>query len=272
MQEKLYTKAETQQTEKGLLAVATTAVEDRHGEVVSVEGWDMKNFKKNPVLLWAHDHAEIAVGMAKNLKLVDKGSKSARWVFEPVFHDLTPAAKALKALYNGYTDSEGNQIPPVLNSFSVGFRPTEMEGNTYTKQELLEISAVNVPANPEARVMAYKALKGVGTEEETMRELGAWIDKEKDISEVEELKSVVASQQEQIDELVKGLKHLNPHGRKSEVVTQRLALSKVVARAADKILEGKPSGDTDKLAKVIKRATEKLIVDQKEELKTHGKN
>jgi hypothetical protein len=81
-----------------------------------------------------------------------------------------------------------------------------------------------------------------------------------------------AQMQAQIDELVKGLKHLNPQGRKSEVVTQRLALSKVVARAADKLLEDKPKAKQANLAKVIKRASEKLIVDHKQELKLNGKN
>src|SRR3990167_1765589 len=135
MEEKLFVKAEIERTDKGMEAVASTAVEDRHGEVVSIEGWDIRNFKKNPVLLWAHNHEEPAIGYAKNLK--------RDMTFEPVFHDKTPLAAAIKALYEGDED-----MPPVLNSFSVGFKANEMDGNKYTSQELLEISAVNVPANP----------------------------------------------------------------------------------------------------------------------------
>jgi len=44
------------------MAVASTAALDRHGESVSVDGWNIDNFKKNPVLLWAHDHSVPAVG------------------------------------------------------------------------------------------------------------------------------------------------------------------------------------------------------------------
>jgi HK97 family phage prohead protease len=263
MNDKLFTKAEIERTDKGLVAVATTAVEDRHGEVVTIEGWDTKNFKKNPILLWAHDHTEPAIGVAKNLRL-DGAGKKAKMVFEPVFHDLTDKAKALKSMVE-----EG-----IINSFSVGFRPLEMEGNTYTKQELLEISLVNVPANPDARMMAYKSLKAEGFDDAVIKEVGAWVEAEEKVvdHELEALKDIISQQQEKIDELVKGLKHLNPQGRMSEVVTQRLALSKVVARAADKLLEDKPKAKQANLAKVIKRASEKLIVDHKQELKLNGKN
>jgi len=266
MNEKRYIEAGIEHTDKGLLAVATSAVQDRHGEVVSVEGWDMKNFKKNPVLLWAHDHTIPAIGVAKNIK-VDGVGKKARVLFEPVFHDLTDQAKALKQMVED----------KIINSFSVGFRPLEMEGDTYTKQELLEISLVNVPANPEARMLAYKSLKGAGFDDKVIsdvvgEQISKFVDGEAESSEIEELKATVAKQQETIDSLVKGLQHLNPQGRKDTVVTQRLALNKVIVRAADKLLEEKPKGKSALYAKIVKRTAEKLIVDQKQELKSDGKN
>src|SRR3990167_7563446 len=44
---------------KTKVAVASTSVVDRHGESINQEGWDLKSFKANPVMLWAHDHREI---------------------------------------------------------------------------------------------------------------------------------------------------------------------------------------------------------------------
>lgn len=279
--DKLIVKAEVERTDKGMLAIASTAVEDRHGEVIDQKGWDLKNFKKNPVLQWAHDHTIPAIGIARNIKIAD-----GKLVFTPVFHDLTPEAKALKAMYEGTDEYE-----PILNSFSVGFRALEMDGNTYTKSELLEISAVNVPANPEARILAVKSLEAQGFEEETIKNvIGVEkldiittddVNDEEDENEEKQvvskadfdaLVSQLEDMNEKYEDVVKGLQHLNPQGRKSEVVTQRLALSKVIARAGDKILEKKPQGDTAKLVKVIKRASEKLIVDHKQELKSNGKN
>lgn len=266
MEDKLYTKAEIEETEKGLLAVASTAVVDRHGEIVSVDGWNLKNFKKNPILLWGHDHYEPAIGTAKNIRVEGVGKK-ARLLFEPVFHDFTETSKALKRMVE----------EKIINSFSVGFRPLEVDGNKYTSQELLEISLVNVPANPDARMLAYKSLKQDGFKEEVIKEVtGIEDDKDKLIAQLiadnEETKEALKELQKSSEDLVKGLKHLNPEGRKNAVVTQRLALSKVIARAADKLLEDKPKGKEATFAKVIKKAGEQLIVDHKQELKSNGKN
>lgn len=156
------------------IAIASTDVVDRHGERINQEGWDLKNFKKNPVMLWAHDHKEIAVGVCKNIQIQRSGG-SPRLVFTPEFHDKTDKAKALKALFE-----EG-----WLNSFSVGFIPKEFDGkeNMYTKQELLEISAVNVPANPDARMLAYKALEDKGFKKSVAKELlGEVTDKEREVA------------------------------------------------------------------------------------------
>ncbi len=265
--DKLHLKAEIERTDKGMSAIASTSVEDRHGEVVQQDGWDIKNYKKNPVLQWAHDHTIPAIGMAKNVRVIGEGKK-AMLTFEPVFHDITPEAKALKQLVEG-TD----EYPPMLNSFSVGFRPLEVDGNTYIKSELLEISLVNVPANADARIQAHKSLEKSGFSEDVIKSVGVWVEEESDKYQgaIDELKLQNEALQRQVDELVKGVKHLNPSVRKDDVVTSRLSLNKVIARATDKILEERPAGTQASLLKVIKRANERLIVDQKQEL-YNGKN
>lgn len=159
---------------KEKIAVASTDVLDRHGERINQEGWDLKNFKKNPVLLWGHDHNEIAVGNARNIHIERAGGKP-RLVFTPDFHEKTEKARALKSLFD-----EG-----WLNSFSVGFIPKDFDGkeNTYLKQELLEISAVNVPANAEATMLAYKSLRGKGFEKSIVKELTGVEEKPQDNDE-----------------------------------------------------------------------------------------
>lgn len=149
---------------KEKVAVASTDILDRHGERINQEGWDLKNFKKNPVMLWGHDHNEIAVGNARNIH-IERASGTPRLVFTPDFHEKTEKARALKALFE-----EG-----WLNSFSVGFIPKEFDGkeNTYLKQELLEISAVNVPANAEATMLAFKHLVDKGFKKSVAKEVTA---------------------------------------------------------------------------------------------------
>lgn len=246
--------ASVEQTEKGMRAVASTSTLDRQGESIDQNGWNLKNFKKNPVLLWAHNHDEPPIGTAKNIKVEGEGKK-ARLTFEPVFHEITERAKAVKQLF-----AEG-----IMNSFSVGFIPVEAEGNTFTKAELLEISAVGVPANPEARTMAYKSLAGAGFGEDTIKEVGV-DDNDIRLAKVEAELAVV---REQVNLTVKGLQSLNPSGRSKAVVEQRLALSKVIARASDQML-GQKSGDTA-LLKVVKRSAENLIADHKQEI-SNGQN
>lgn len=246
--------AQVEKTAKGFRAVASTAAIDRQGESIDQGGWDLKNFKKNPILLWAHDHTEPPIGTAKNIKVEGDGKK-ARLTFEPIFHDITDKAKAIKQLFE-----EG-----IMNSFSVGFMPVEAEGNTFTKSELLEISAVGVPANPEARTMAYKSLTLKGFEDSVIKGVGV---EEQDIrlAKVETELDLVKGQ---LSTVVKGLKSLNPQGRTKAVAEQRLALSKVIARATDQMLAQKP--DNAALLKVVKRSAENLITDHKREI-TNGTN
>lgn len=153
------------------IAVASTDVQDRQGERIDQNGWDLKNFKGNNVMLWAHDHTKISVGNARNIHIERKSGKP-QLVFTPDFHEATPEAKALKVLYD-----EGR-----MNSFSVGFIPKDFDAgtSTYLKQELLEISAVNVPANPEATMSARKSLITAGIEKSVVDKMAPVEEDKKD--------------------------------------------------------------------------------------------
>lgn len=250
---KQYTKAIIEKATDGddFIAIASTAVEDRHGESVSVEGWDIKAFKKNPVLLWAHDHYEPAVGKATKVWIEGSGKKAALMI-KGQFHEYTDRARAVKQMVQ-----DG-----IISTMSVGFKPIDMDGNTFTKQELLEVSFVNVPANPQAMISAIKSLRDNGFEDTTIEELGipvGIIDKVSKLEdEVEELKTVV-----------KVHTSINP----KQQTEKRLSQLKVVVKATDKLLEAdkkREKVDKRNLVKVIKKATESIIVAEKESL--NGKN
>jgi len=141
--EKLYTRAEVSQEDKGLF-VASSAVEDRQGEIIDQEGWKLDNFKKNPVLQWAHNPSEPTIGKAEKIGYKTINGKK-KLVFRPKFHKKSDMSKLISDLVEeGY-----------INATSVGFRPLEQDDNTFTKSELLEISFVNVPANQDALGLAY---------------------------------------------------------------------------------------------------------------------
>lgn len=232
-------------------AVASTATVDRHGEIVSVEGWNLKNYKKNPVLLWGHDHSIPAIGTATKIWIEGTGKKS-KLMFTGKMQQATDFGKALTQLV---TDG-------VLKTFSVGFLPTEMEGNKYTEQELLEISLVNVPANPDAMMQAVKSLKTAGFEDDTIKELGLNTEVVDKILNLE--KNV-----EELNDKVKALSTAAP-STPSKVVRTRQSVVKAIAKASDQMLAGEKRGQSKQerveLAKIIKRGAEILSKSQKEEL------
>ena len=125
--------------------VLSTDDVDRHGDVVSADGWRLGAYLRNPVLLWAHDYRHPAIGRAASV-WTEPHRLLARIEFAP-----TGFAQEVAALY-----SQGFQW-----GVSVGFRPIRWEerrdprtgallGLRYLEQELLEVSAVPVPANRNA--------------------------------------------------------------------------------------------------------------------------
>lgn len=257
-----YTKAEiSEKKEDSFTAVASTASEDRQGEVVKVEGWQLKNYKTNPILLFMHDHTK-PIGKATRV-WVEKATGSPRLMFRGLISTATDVGRAAKQLME-----EG-----ILNSFSVGFRPLEMDGNVISKSELYEISLVSVPANPDARLVATKSLQDAGFDEDVIDELVGVEEEEADVV-IEELKTELANAQEtaklaleKAELAVKGLQHLDPLRSNHEVVNDRLRHSKIIAKAADELLgKGTSHRRSVSMVKVIKRSSEMLIRSHKADL------
>lgn len=124
--------------------IGSTEHVDRDNEVLKIDGWDIKNYKKNPVVLPAHMYWEPAIGRAK--VRIDEKNLVFRIEFPP--SGINPVADVYKGLYKG----------GFMKASSVGFIGQEWKWGekedeprrTFLKQELLEISLVSVPANPNA--------------------------------------------------------------------------------------------------------------------------
>lgn len=264
---KYYTKAQIKlKADDSFTAVASSEVEDRQGEVVRQAGWNLKNYKDNPILLWMHEH-DKPIGKAERVWL-DKTGKSPVLKFKGMISTATEYGRAAKQLIE-----EG-----ILKTFSVGFRPLEMEGSEITKAELFEISLVSVPANPEARLLAAKSLEKSGIDESIIKHV-VWEDGTDDEDEddqpneveilkeqMAELQEAVKNATEQAEVAVKGLRHLAPHRSKQEIVSKRLQSAKLLARVSDKLIVESKNPKTVDRAKLIKRTSEKLISDFKGDL------
>ncbi len=120
--------------------VGSSGIIDRHGESINPSGWELNNYLKNPVVLYGHDYRSLPIG--KTIKVyVENGQLK----FDIQFADTAFASQVFQLMKDKF-----------LSAFSVGFIPLEMDNSgqyTYAKQELLELSVVPVPANPDA--LAY---------------------------------------------------------------------------------------------------------------------
>ena len=132
------------QQQRMTFAISTEDV-DRHGDVIVTAGWRLESYSQNPVFLWAHDYARPVIGRAVQV-WKGAGELLAEMEWAP-----TEFAREVASLYRG-----GYQ-----RGVSVGFKPLRYEqrrdektgaflGIRFLEQELLEVSAVPVPANRSA--------------------------------------------------------------------------------------------------------------------------
>lgn len=149
-----HVKANTVNEENGtLIAKVSSAKTDRMLDIVVPQGMDNANFRRNPVMLWWHDDSQMPIGRSLSEEAVaDDG------VYAEAQFDI--AGMMGSECFRHY--AEGN-----LSAFSIRFVPTKYErimktvvidgvstekwtgGFQFQEWELLEFSAVPIPANPD---------------------------------------------------------------------------------------------------------------------------
>lgn len=123
---------------------------DRDGEIVSPSGWRFDGFRKNPVFVWNHNYSLLPLARVLSAEVLD-AQLIVRVKFRPEGVELF-ADRVFRDYLEGY-----------LNAVSVGYLPLKMAKTpkgaplTTESQDLLEVSAVVIPANPNATRLAYEA-------------------------------------------------------------------------------------------------------------------
>jgi HK97 family phage prohead protease len=130
---------------------------DRYGERIDPLGWDFKRYMENPIVEWAHRYDIPAIGKMEGLTIDETGLHGLVY-----FNDKS---------FDFFGWSIGQRVKAgVIRAGSVGFRVMEIEipskedsrdGTSliFRKQELLEFSICNVPANPYALAKSMEAVK-----------------------------------------------------------------------------------------------------------------
>jgi hypothetical protein len=136
--------------------VASDETVDRYGDIIRASGWQLDNFRRNPVLLFGHVSRSLPLGKVEPIA-VEGTRLIAHAEFTP---DGTSA----------FNDTVWHMVDQgFLNAVSVSFMPLadpnpmfdaskQLTGFEFVAQELLELSVVTVPANPNAIALA----KGLG--------------------------------------------------------------------------------------------------------------
>lgn len=148
------THEQTDNDERIRTFVISTGAVDRDNDTIDPTGWELGDFAKSGVVLWAHDRHALPI--AKPLATwVEDGKLKSRAQFTT--REANPFGAMVFDLIR-----EG-----VLKSTSVGFSPLHWRYNEergeyaidFLRQSLLEWSVVPVPSNPEALLDAKS--KGV---------------------------------------------------------------------------------------------------------------
>lgn len=146
--------------------IASNEDEDRDGDILRASGCDFKNFAKNPQFLGFHNYHDFPLGVPKNWGVDPVNKRVYIDVRFPTVDELStdPAqasekAKLVDFTYNCYKTG-------MLKAVSVGFIAKDAEpnhdsdsrwGQIINKWELMELSAVPIPANAGALAESIKS-------------------------------------------------------------------------------------------------------------------
>lgn len=162
--------------------VASDATVDRYGDTIDAKGWELADFRANPVILFGHDSKDLPIGKSVR-EWVEDGKLKIEVKFTS--EEENPKGAQVERLIKG----------GFLNAVSVGFKPLEAKeakersgsgffpAMDFTKQQLLEVSVVPIPANPNALLEGKAAPEDVAllrawaerTLEAVNGEPGAWV-------------------------------------------------------------------------------------------------
>lgn len=145
--------------------VLSTSDRDRHNTVLNMDGWELDNYRKNPIVLYAHQSSGKAlftqpdpdnvIGKMENIRLEKTLTGKALLgdvIFEP--ERINPKAEKLyqKVKFGSLTRVSVGFMEVGQGKFGTGDEARGAANETYyfSGQELLEVSIVDLPSNPNA--------------------------------------------------------------------------------------------------------------------------
>ena len=183
---------EIRKAEEGrkLTFVASDGTRDSAGTVLNVDGWDLQRFNKNGIIGYQHkvygswsdtENPDNVIG--KGHAYVDDKQLMVDVEFEPA--EINPLAEKIyqKLLFGSLKAVSVGFVPVGKGAWGEGEEALSGSNPTYyyAGQELLEVSVVNIPANPNA------LRKGLEEQDEEIAALRAEAEEEAQVEEEPEV-------------------------------------------------------------------------------------
>lgn len=219
--------------ERVLDFVISSSSKDRYGDVVRPTGMQKKNFRRNPVVLWAHEYYALPVG--RSLREMRDGQV------------IQGSAEFIDAALSDFADTVFRYLKGgYLSAVSIGFMPIKTQvikeaddddgdpwswwpNFEYVEWDLLEYSIVPVPANPDAIIEGRSA----GIDDTPYKQ---WAERHLDACESGACRRGIASQRK-LEEV-----YARTYGR---------GRSSVVVPAGNAGLDGDPPTDPPAIGKAV---------------------
>jgi len=205
----------------------------RDGMTIKSDAWQLDNYRRNPVVLWAHDYVGQHLPIGRADARVEEGQLVADIVFD---REDGFAAQVESKYRRGF-----------LNAVSVGWDTLKNDGAKVTRAELLDISAVPVPGDPDALIQRQaRALQALAAAEASVMQSG--------LGQEQAEQEVTMADGNRVGAVLSK--------RNSDDLEQAIELIRgVIARAKHEDAEAKDAKETDvETERVLRAILEKLEV------------
>lgn len=138
--------------ERAVISYINTGAVDRDGEIVEPSGGVLKDYIKNPVVLFGHDYKSLPIGKNVWIKRDAKGL-----IAKTIYAKHAEAEKVFQYRKDGFPLAESIGFVPIeYEEFDTEEKRIKNGGarRKYNKWLMLEYSDVAVPSNPEAIALA----------------------------------------------------------------------------------------------------------------------
>lgn len=171
---------------------------DRDGDKIMIDGWNLTEYRKNPVVLFGHRQTETPVAKTKKV-WVNKETNQLMFDIEFPESDVSSVGDSLYKLYkNGFMSATSVSFIPDLSKIEYPEKKKDKDPyRVFGGQSLMEISLVSVPANPRALLTSKSMSNAINEnviDDIELQELLNYFE----MDETDELKKIISDLQSKI--------------------------------------------------------------------------